>query len=124
MVILRPCSSCFVINCSLVTNAVHKINRYARLNELVGRLLPVVHSISGDPLVPGGHLHTNIAPSRMHSAPLPHPFVRQSKLFSALPVLAIGKIENHREHPSIFSFFLSFFLEIIREKKECILRTI
>lgn len=57
----------------------------------------------------------------MHSAPLPHPFVRQSKLFSALPVLAIEKIEN-RKNPSIFFLFSFSFSKTsnlsYREKKK------
>lgn len=58
------------------------------VKQLVGCIsLPVVHSISGEPLVPGGHRQTNIAPSLMHSAFFPHPLVRQSpKSLSALPV--------------------------------------
>lgn len=82
-----PCS-CDCQYCSLVTNAVHKINQSGSVKKLVSRVfLPVVHSISGEPLVPGGHRQTNIAPSLMHSAFLPHPFVRQSpKSLSELPV--------------------------------------
>lgn len=76
---------------SLVTIAVHMEVKLMSLDvsekELVGRYaLPVVHSTSGDPVVPGGHLHTNNVPSRMHSAFLPQPTVRQSgAALSGLP---------------------------------------
>ena len=78
---------------SLVTIAVHTDVKLITFDavKLVGRNpLPVVHSTSGDPVVPGGHLHTKRVPSRMHSAFLPQPTVRQSgAALSGLPMIII-----------------------------------
>lgn len=58
-------------------------------------ILPVVHSTSGEPVVPGRHLQTNTVRSLMHSAFLPHPIVRQSgAIFSGVPINTKNGIER------------------------------
>jgi hypothetical protein len=79
---------------SLVTIAIHiKVELISLKIEklVVPNFLPVVHSMSGDPVVPGGHLHTNNVPSRMHSAFLPQPTVLQSgAALSGLPMMDLS----------------------------------
>lgn len=92
----------FVSFDSLVTIAVHMEVKLFSLDveNLVSRNpLPVVHSTSGDPVVPGGHLHTNNVPSRMHSAFLPQPTVRQSgDALSGLPKVVYHKTVLDKNH--------------------------
>lgn len=50
-------------------------------------ILPFRHSTEASPAVPGGQRQTNAACSRIHSAPLPQPNVRQSTIVrSVVPV--------------------------------------
>lgn len=68
------------------TNAIaldERNNMFTILTVVLGEYkehLPLLHSIAASPMVPGGQRHTKTTCSLIHSAPLPQPSVRQSKI--------------------------------------------
>lgn len=64
--------------------------------------IPFLHSTAAFPTVPGGHRHTNTTCSLIHSAPLPHPSVRQSMIArSEIPRIYTPRPDNHIKYNTI-----------------------